>query len=143
MPTISYQLYSSRNWDVEETFAMLSELGVKEVEGFGPYFEERNAFIVKLAKLIQSNFNDFELVNLNWCLELDSYFTGANCGLKVTALASAIFLDLGIHPRTGPALFQLLSAPGLLAHGLEMSNKPLSAMPFVPDSNYHHLRDIS
>lgn len=40
MPTISYQLYSSRNWDVEETFAMLSELGVKEVEGFGPYFED-------------------------------------------------------------------------------------------------------
>ena len=40
MPAISYQLYSSRNWDVEETFAMLADLGIKEVEGFGPYFED-------------------------------------------------------------------------------------------------------
>ncbi len=40
MPSISYQLYSSRNWDVDETFAMLAELGVKEVEGFGPYFQD-------------------------------------------------------------------------------------------------------
>lgn len=40
MPSISYQLYSSRNWDVGETFAMLASLGVKEVEGFGPYFED-------------------------------------------------------------------------------------------------------
>ncbi|WP_375228704.1 sugar phosphate isomerase/epimerase family protein [Roseobacter sp. S98] len=40
MAAISYQLYSSRNWDVAETFAMLADLGVKEVEGFGPYFED-------------------------------------------------------------------------------------------------------
>lgn len=40
MPAISYQLYSSRNWDVEETFAMLADLGINEVEGFGPYFDD-------------------------------------------------------------------------------------------------------
>ena len=40
MPTISYQLYSSRNWEAEETFGMLANLGIKEVEGFGPYFED-------------------------------------------------------------------------------------------------------
>ena len=40
MPNISYQLYSSRNWGVEETLAMLADLGIKEVEGFGPYFED-------------------------------------------------------------------------------------------------------
>ncbi|PSL17475.1 sugar phosphate isomerase/epimerase family protein [Shimia abyssi] len=40
MPAISYQLYSSRNWDVEETFKMLAELNVKEVEGFGPYLDD-------------------------------------------------------------------------------------------------------
>ena len=40
MPSISYQLYSSRNWEVEETFKMLAELGVKEVEGVGPYYED-------------------------------------------------------------------------------------------------------
>ena len=40
MPSISYQLYSSRNWDADETFSMLASLGIKEVEGFGPYFED-------------------------------------------------------------------------------------------------------
>lgn len=38
MPTISYQLYSSRNWDIEETIAMLAAAGFKEVEGVGPQY---------------------------------------------------------------------------------------------------------
>ena len=40
MPTISYQLYSSRNWDIEDTFAMIAEAGFKEVEGVGPQYED-------------------------------------------------------------------------------------------------------
>lgn len=40
MPSISFQMFSTRNWPVEETFAMLSELGIREVEGFGPLFED-------------------------------------------------------------------------------------------------------
>jgi citrate synthase len=31
---------------------------------------------------------------------------------------------------------QLLAAPGLLAHGLEFSNKPVTAMLFEPDETY-------
>lgn len=51
MPSISYQLYSSRNWDVDETFAMLSGLGVREVEGFGPYFQD----VRKTRSLLDAN----------------------------------------------------------------------------------------
>lgn len=40
MPSISYQLYSSRNWDAGETFAMLAKTGYKEVEGVGPHYED-------------------------------------------------------------------------------------------------------
>ncbi len=40
MPAISYQLYSSRNWDADETFAMLADAGFKEVEGVGPHDED-------------------------------------------------------------------------------------------------------
>lgn len=40
MPTISYQLYSSRNWGADETFAMLAEAGYTEVEGVGPHYED-------------------------------------------------------------------------------------------------------
>lgn len=51
-------------------------------------------------------------------------------------IAAAAFLDLGFHPKWGPGLFQWLSAPGLLAHAAEMSNKPLTALPFIDDSRY-------
>ena len=40
MPRISYQLYSSRNWDTSETFKMLADAGYKEVEGVGPHYED-------------------------------------------------------------------------------------------------------
>ena len=52
------------------------------------------------------------------------------------AIAAAVFTDLGFSPRAGAGLFQLLGAPGLLAHGVELSNKPVTAMPFVKDENY-------
>lgn len=40
MPSISYQLYSSRHWDAEETFKMLASAGYHEVEGVGPHYED-------------------------------------------------------------------------------------------------------
>ena len=49
MHTISYQLYSSRNWDADETFAMLAEVGYKEVEGVGPHYEDTAATKARLA----------------------------------------------------------------------------------------------
>ncbi len=40
MPTIAYQLYSSRNWPFAETLDMLERVGFEAVEGFGPQFED-------------------------------------------------------------------------------------------------------
>ena len=57
-------------------------------------------------------------------------------GWLMPGVAAAAFLDLGFHPKWGPGLFQWLSAPGLLAHAQEMSNKPLTAVPFIDDSRY-------
>ncbi len=57
-------------------------------------------------------------------------------GWLTPGLAAAAFADLGFLPRFGPGLFQLLNAPGLLAHGLEMANKPLTALPFLADEDY-------
>ncbi|MFN2309063.1 MAG: citrate synthase [Gammaproteobacteria bacterium] len=57
-------------------------------------------------------------------------------GWLMPGLAAAALLDLGLHPKWGPGLFQWLCAPGLLAHAVEMSNKPLTALPFIDDSRY-------
>ena len=117
------------------------ENDIEIAPGFGPHFEQREPIYQSLATVIREKFNDQELFFLDWSLEFDRLLSGSQCGLKVNALAAAIFLDLGFHPRSGPGLFQLLSAPGLLAHGLEMMNKPISAMPFVADDNYHFIGD--
>jgi citrate synthase len=57
-------------------------------------------------------------------------------GWLSTGLAAAVFCDLGFQPRHGGALYQLISAPGLLAHGLELANKPITSMPFIKDEDY-------
>ena len=40
MANISFQTFSTRNFPVEGTFALLEKTGVKEVEGFGPYYDD-------------------------------------------------------------------------------------------------------
>lgn len=57
-------------------------------------------------------------------------------GWSIPGVAAAVFADLGFQPRSGISLFQLLSSPGLVAHGLELSNKPITSMPYVSDENY-------
>lgn len=53
-----------------------------------------------------------------------------------TGICAAVFLDLGLPPRSGAGLFQLVCAPGLLAHGLELADKPITAMPFLDEEHY-------
>ncbi|MBF0097742.1 MAG: citrate synthase [Magnetococcales bacterium] len=60
-------------------------------------------------------------------------------GWRMPGVAAACFLDLnisGMTPWVGGCLFQLLSAPGLLAHGLAYRLKPLNAYPFIRDDQY-------
>lgn len=73
---------------------------------------------------------------LRWGNQFASSLEPQGIGWLTTGVAAAVFADLGFHPRTGGSLFQLLGAPGLVAHGLELANKPITAMPFVSDENY-------
>jgi len=60
---------------------------------------------------------------------------GFNDGKNALRKVYAIF-RLGFSHHAGAGLFQLLGAPGLWAHGVELANKPATAMPFVKDENY-------
>ncbi|MGV1100731.1 citrate synthase [Thiovibrio sp. JS02] len=51
-------------------------------------------------------------------------------------VAAACLHDLGFSPWAGAGLFQLACAPGLLAHGLELADKPITAMPFLDEEHY-------
>jgi citrate synthase len=73
---------------------------------------------------------------LRWGCQLNEQLYEQGQGWLLTGVAAAVFSDLGFQPRVGGCIFQLLGAPGLVAHGLEVANKPITAMPFVSDENY-------
>jgi len=73
---------------------------------------------------------------IQWGSELVDQLHNYGYGWLISGIAAAVFLDLGFHPRAGAGLFQLLCAPGLLAHGLEFVNKPITAMPFIEQDHY-------
>lgn len=73
---------------------------------------------------------------LQWGCALNSLLAPQGLGWLITGVAAAVFADLGFHPRAGGCLFQLLGAPGLVAHGLELAHKPITDMPFISDENY-------
>jgi citrate synthase len=75
-------------------------------------------------------------IALNWSRDFVACLEPHGFSWLPTGLAAAAFLDLGFHPRAGAGLYQLITAPGILAHGLEMSNRPLTAMPFLSQENY-------
>lgn len=62
--------------------------------------------------------------------------TAHGAGWLAPGVVGAALLDLGFHPRHGGPFYQLLAAPGLLAHGLELTGKPHTAMPFVDNDHY-------
>lgn len=76
--------------------------------------------------------------SLEWATDFVTPLQEHNLGWLSTGLAAAVFVDLGFHPRAGAGLFQLTTAPGLLAHGLELANKPRTALPFPDDEHYFY-----
>jgi len=57
-------------------------------------------------------------------------------GWLAPGVAAACLHDLGFSPWAAAGLFQLACAPGILAHGLELADKPITAMPFLDEEHY-------
>lgn len=74
--------------------------------------------------------------DLHWGMEFAECLAEHNMGWLHTGLAAAVFADLGFQPRAAAGLYQFCAAPGLVAHGVEQSNKKLTDMPFIKDENY-------
>lgn len=102
--------------------------------GFGSHYGGVDLLTAGLARrlLALSGAGDV----LRWADKFADHLAQANMGWFSTGLAAAVFCDLGFQPRVGGGIFQLLNAPGLVAHGFDMANKPITAMPFVKEENY-------
>jgi citrate synthase len=74
---------------------------------------------------------------ISWGCELVEQIKPQEMGWYPTGVAAATLVDLGFKPRSGAGIYQLLSAPGLLAHGVEMSAKSIHDIPFVSEDDFH------
>lgn len=73
---------------------------------------------------------------LAWAQSFVAELSSEGIGWLTPGVTAAVLLDLAIEPREGAGLFQLMSAPGLLAHGMEQTHRPFTDMPYVEDKDY-------
>ncbi len=121
-------------FSTNSTNTSMHEGDIKIAPGFGSSYGQKCIVTHQLAQ---------HLINrpgagkyLHWVNEQLLNSNDDRVGWLPVGLASATFLDLGIQPREGIALFQILYAPGISAHALEQTHKPISSMPFLEDSQY-------
>ena len=80
---------------------------------------------------------------LDSALELHQALQAKKLGVMPHGVIAAALCDLGFLPKHAPAVMQLMSAPGMLAHGLEFVGKPRNQVPFLPDDKYEIVSEDS
>lgn len=108
------------------------------IPGFGSRFGGIDPIPQQLADLLAEMPASGEA--LRWGSQVVEEINPHGMGWLNTGIAAAVLCDLGFSPLSGAGLFQIISAPGLLAHGLEFIDKPLTAMPF-PDENHYVINE--
>ena len=134
-----YQKTNPADWQYTATEVDASEESADENSASPtPGFGKRHGGIDLMAAGIAERLLKLDAAGtaLTWGDEFAKNLTPSGSGWLITGVAAAVFADLGFQPKAGGALFQLLGAPGLVAHGLEVANKPITAMPYVSDANY-------
>lgn len=104
------------------------------IAGIGALYCDIDPHAKNIAEHL-TNFSE-EGSALRWGSALVEYTSENDHGWLIEGIAAAVFSDLGFQPKAGVALFQLLCAPGLVAHGMEYANKPITSLPFTSDKNY-------
>jgi citrate synthase len=75
-------------------------------------------------------------VALGFVADVNKIMLSQGQGVLPSGLAAAVFYDLGISVYQSAALYQLICAPGIIAHSAEYAREPRTALPFVSDSDY-------
>lgn len=109
---------------------------IRVAPGFGNCFAGIDTFAHQAAERLHQSFPDNEA--LAWGMAFVNGLHSSHIGWQMPGIAAAMFTELGFAPNVGAGLYQLASSPGLLAHGIEMSGKPITQMPFVSDDQYHY-----
>jgi citrate synthase len=124
--------------NLDSTFKKLIQ-GEKKQPNKIPGFGKRYGGTDPVAADIATHLASMEAAGeaLIWGEKLAQKLAPFGQGWLITGVAAAVFTDLGLPSHLGGPLYQLMSAPGLLAHAAELIKKPITAMPFVTDDQYH------
>ncbi|WDE03303.1 citrate synthase [Thalassomonas viridans] len=109
--------------------------------GFGNSYGAIDEFSVSLAaQLFNGSESTSGFIALGQAInnELKAY----DMGWLKTGIAATVFCELGVSSRQGCGLFQLLCAPGILAHGVEQTHKPITAIPMLSDEQHTYTPEI-
>ena len=102
--------------------------------GFGSHYNGIDLMSNKIAEqLVQMPGAG---ATLKWGQDFAQALAEEGMGWLATGVVAAVLTDLGFQPRTAAGVYQIISAPGLFAHGVELANKPMTAMPFIADEDY-------
>lgn len=124
---VAAELYANENNKPDEGDWLIAP-------GFGSSYASINPMAQYTADMLLMSACNTPI--LDWGNAFSRTLNDYGMGWLPTGVIAAVLADLGFQPRTGVGLYQILCAPGLLAHGAEMANKPLTAMPFIADENY-------
>lgn len=104
------------------------------VPGFGSSYGGIDQMAMKLANQLTTLEGCGS--TLSWASQFSEALNQYQLGWYHNGVAAAVLTDLGFQPRVCGGLFQIFAAPGLFAHGVELANKPRTAMPYIKDENY-------
>lgn len=102
--------------------------------GFGSLFNGIDIVPQRLVELMMGASGNVPF--LLWGNEFSKALNAGGAGWLTMGVAAAVYLELGFEPHLGAGLFQLMRAPGMLAHATEQYGKPITSMPFVDDQHY-------
>ncbi|WDE01169.1 hypothetical protein [Thalassomonas actiniarum] len=103
--------------------------------GFGNNYGSIDEFADGLAAQLFNAVNNSAEV-IAWGKAFNETLKVHDMGWLKTGIAAAVFCELDLSPRQGNGFFQLLCAPGILAHGVEQTHKPITAIPMLSDEQH-------
>ena len=123
------------------------ELGIERLDndhgemhvcpGFGSHYGGIDVFALKIASTIIADNADIEQYKyISWAQTFAQSLAQYDMGWLKTGIAAAVFCELGIGARESVGLFQLICAPGIFAHGVEQTHKPITAIPMLSDEQH-------
>lgn len=102
--------------------------------GFGSHYNSIDVLTRDIAMHLASLPGAGKAVH--WGQAFSAAIASEGMGWLPVGVLAATLTDLGFNPRAAAGIYQIISAPGLLAHGVELANKPITAMPFIADEDY-------